>query len=386
MFRAADAPPIRVNGRIEEFDGLRGFLALGIFFHHAAVYQQYLRYGIWDFPPSRFYLYLGQLSLAMFFMMTGYLFYSYILKKKGRPNWSKIYFGRVFRLVPVYWLLVLLVLIGVGINTGWRLNVGHFTLAKQIARWSAGGLFLEVPINGYASTSRMTMFVTWTLQYEWVFCLSLLVLAIPARWRWSGIVVPPALLSLAILHEVLAPQSTKPWICAALLLAGMSIAGFRTLTPNLTLRKWQASLAFLVIVVLPVIPSRAVYRPLPVLILGVGFLLIVLGANPFGLLSSRPARRLGNISYGVYLLQGPVLAVAFASHRIRGIELGSPAGHFAVSTVAAIVLVVLATVAHRFIEKPGVELGHWLFSRELVFENPAPMAARRRLTGAVAGD
>lgn len=115
---------------------------------------------MWEFPPSHFYFYIGQFSLAMFFMMTGYLFYAYILKKKGRPSWSKIYWGRIFRLVPVYWLLVVIVLFGVGLQTGWHRNVGRFVLAKQIARWAAGGLFLEVPINGLWATSRMTMSVT----------------------------------------------------------------------------------------------------------------------------------------------------------------------------------------------------------------------------------
>ncbi len=36
LFRTADSPPIAEKSRIEEFDGLRGFLALSIFFHHTA--------------------------------------------------------------------------------------------------------------------------------------------------------------------------------------------------------------------------------------------------------------------------------------------------------------------------------------------------------------
>jgi peptidoglycan/LPS O-acetylase OafA/YrhL len=199
------------------------------------------------------------------------------------------------------------------------------------------------------------------LQIEWVFCLSLLVLAIPARWRWSGLLVPPGLLGLVILHEALAPRPTRLWLCAAMLLAGMSIAGFRTLVPNLRLTRWQASL-------------------------GTAFLLLVLGADPFGLFSSGPARRLGNISYGIYLLQGPVFAVAFANHRIRGIELGSPLGHFAVSTAGAIMLVILATFAHRVIEKPGVEFGRQLLLRESAIKDSVPFGVRPTLASTAAGD
>jgi peptidoglycan/LPS O-acetylase OafA/YrhL len=146
-----------------------------------------------------------------------------------------------------------------------------------------------------------------------------------------------------------------------MLLAGMSIAGFRTLVPNLRLTRWQASL-------------------------GTAFLLLVLGADPFGLFSSGPARRLGNISYGIYLLQGPVFAVAFANHRIRGIELGSPLGHFAVSTAGAIMLVILATFAHRVIEKPGVEFGRQLLLRESAIKDSVPFGVRPTLASTAAGD
>ena len=51
LFRAADSPPITASTRVESFDGLRGFLALSVFFHHSAVYQQYLHYGIWGNHP-----------------------------------------------------------------------------------------------------------------------------------------------------------------------------------------------------------------------------------------------------------------------------------------------------------------------------------------------
>ena len=52
VFRTADSPPIPTDNRIETLDGLRGFLALSVFFHHAAVYQQYLRYHVWCLPPQ----------------------------------------------------------------------------------------------------------------------------------------------------------------------------------------------------------------------------------------------------------------------------------------------------------------------------------------------
>jgi peptidoglycan/LPS O-acetylase OafA/YrhL len=372
LFRAADSPPIPVSGRIENFDGLRGFLALSVFFHHTAVYHQYLAHWIWAFPPSRFYSLLGGAGVSMFFMITGYLFYSQVLKAKGRPDWKKLYVGRIFRILPLYWFSVALVLIGVGIHTGWHLNVPRHTLLLQIARWSAGGVFEESWINAYVNTSRITLFVTWTLRYEWFFYVSLLALAIPARRRWSGLLLPPVLLaSVMIVGVIFSAKMERPLICVALFLVGMSTAALKTAKPQLRLHRNFTSVFVILLLVLTFVTCAEIYKPLPVLMLGAAFLLIGFGADLFGLLTSFPARRMGNISYGIYLLQGPVFAVFSANRSIRALDLWSPIGHFSVSLLEAIALVTLSTLTHRWIERPGIDLGRRLLSKRLPERPPA---------------
>jgi peptidoglycan/LPS O-acetylase OafA/YrhL len=122
LLRSADLPPTIVPARVQTIDGLRGFLALGVFFHHAAIYHQYLLTGDWALPPSRFYANLGQGGVSVFFMITGYLFWTQVLKAKGRLNLLKLYIGRTFRIVPLYLLLAFFVLLSVGFITGWHLN------------------------------------------------------------------------------------------------------------------------------------------------------------------------------------------------------------------------------------------------------------------------
>src|SRR5476651_103111 len=122
LLKWADTPPTTVPARVHTIDGLRGFLALGVVFHHAAIYHQYLQTGIWDLPPSRFYANLGEVGVAMFFMITGYLFWAQILKAQGRPNLTKLYVGRVFRIIPLYLLLVAAMLLIVGVLTQWHLR------------------------------------------------------------------------------------------------------------------------------------------------------------------------------------------------------------------------------------------------------------------------
>jgi peptidoglycan/LPS O-acetylase OafA/YrhL len=296
----------------------------------------------------------------MFFMITGYLFYSQLLRAKGRPDWSRLYIGRIARILPLYWFAAALILIGVGLYTGWHLHIPVLRLVGQVAKWSAGGAFQEAPVNGDIYTSQISAYVTWTLQYEWFFYLSLLVLAIPARSRWSGLLMPPVLLCLAILHEEIAAQPSKPWTCFSLFLVGMSAAAFTYAKPDLVVRGIMASLTVVGLLALPFVIFSVRYSALPVLVLGVGFLLIGSGADVFGILRTGPAKRLGNVSYGIYLLQGPVLAAGSAIETVRALDVWSPIGHWTVALLEAIVLVSLATCTHRFIERPGIDLGRRL--------------------------
>jgi peptidoglycan/LPS O-acetylase OafA/YrhL len=358
LFRAADSPPIPSNHRIDTLDGLRGFLALSVFFHHAAVYQQYLRYGFWDLPPDGFYSLSGQFGVSIFFMITGYLFYSQLLRAKGSPNWKRLYVGRVFRILPLYWFAIVLVLIGVGFHTSWRLHEAPAQLARELARWSAGGVFEESPINHYDQTRQIAADVTWTLGYEWRFYLALIALAIPARWRWSGLILPPVMLGVVFIHGLVG-HSSRNWMCTALFLMGMSIASFRETFPDFNFKGIPGSLLVAALFVWTFLNPPS----FPIIILGEAFLLIACGADLFGLLRWGPARRLGNISYGIYLLQGPVLALGASIAIVRDLDLRSPLGHWAVTLIEATALVSLATCTHIWIERPGIDLGRRLLSK-----------------------
>ncbi|HKU69337.1 MAG TPA: hypothetical protein VJQ51_00730, partial [Burkholderiales bacterium] len=54
-FAAIDARTPPSHDRYPAIDGLRGFLAFGVFGHHAVVTHEYITTGIWRAPPSGFY-------------------------------------------------------------------------------------------------------------------------------------------------------------------------------------------------------------------------------------------------------------------------------------------------------------------------------------------
>jgi peptidoglycan/LPS O-acetylase OafA/YrhL len=96
----------------------------------------------------------------------------------------------------------------------------------------------------------------------------------------------------------------------------------------------------------------------PILLLAVVFRCVSAGCSVFGLLTSRGATRLGNISYAVYLLQGLVLNAVFLP--ARALAVTSPAAHWALAGGVVLGLAGFAGVVHVVIERPAVALGQRL--------------------------
>ena len=359
-FATADKPPGRspASARVRTIDGLRGFLALGVMFHHGAIYHRYLRGGIWASPPSRLYDLLGGGGVALFFMITGYLFWGRLLDEGGRPDWARLFIGRLFRIAPVYLLAIAGMLVLVMMRSDWQLRVPPAAFARQVAPWLGLGLLKFTDVNGQVPTYTLLAGVTWSLHYEWLFYLLLPVMAVAAGpGRVRGMV---RLLAVAVAIPWilgLGPGDGRDRRCAALFLAGMVCAALdrRGWKPRVGDRWQSAGIVLLLLAVFRFCDGSM--APLAAVLLGCCFFLVASGCTLFGLLSLRVARRLGDISYGIYLLQGLVLAWLFGHSSVRAFALSSPGRHWAVVLLAAVILVGLTAAVHRWIERPGIALG-----------------------------
>jgi peptidoglycan/LPS O-acetylase OafA/YrhL len=360
----ADTPPKAVPARVRTMDGLRGFLALGVVFHHAAVYHQYLQTGRWHLPPTRFYADLGQIGVAMFFMVTGYLFWTQMLKAEGKLNLPKLYLGRIFRIVPLYLFLVVVVLLIVCVLTQWRLREPPLALVKHVSIWLAGGVLMGGDVNGYTGTGLISAYVTWSLQYEWMFYASLLVTSFVARKSILGAVLPVAGLLVAAPLLQFHPN-TIPLAAALMFCVGMTTASAKSVfaAKPIKIPQWALSTGVIGCLALVLLLCDDVYSTLPILMLGVAFALVVFDATVFGLLLTRPAKRLGDISYSIYLLQGPVLFLLFAPPSVRSLVTESAWVHWTVVMLAMLALVMLSTITHALIERPGIQAGQWMWAK-----------------------
>jgi len=157
--------------------GLRSLLSLSVFFHHAVIFYFYFRKGEWGVPPSNFYTLLGQVPVAIFFSITGFLFWQKLLHSNGQIHFAKFILSRIKRIAPAYWFVSLLIVLTIGFMSQFKLQVVLYLLIKEIALFILGIGLIEVPKINDINPGLIGAGIFWTLRYEWKFYLFLPLIA-----------------------------------------------------------------------------------------------------------------------------------------------------------------------------------------------------------------
>jgi len=344
------APPSK--GRYASIDGLRGYLAFFVFLHHASIWYFYLRTGQWKYPPSNLYTHFGRSSVALFFMITGFLFWSKLIDGQEKPiDWTRLFISRVLRLTPLYLFAIALMCLAVACISNFVLNEPAMRLLKGLMRWGSFTILGDPDLNEVQHTS-IILPVTWSLHYEWLFYLSLPVFALFFRVRppWSYI----ALSFLAIFGAILAGKPSPSLMSA---FTGGIIAAF--LVRSMFVRSLAilniSSFIAVVCIALVVFGSQPDFSPVPLILLSVAFAIIACGNTLFGLLTNSISRTLGEISYSIYLLHTIMLFVAF--NFIIGLENAASLSAFEYWIVIAgcsPLLILMCFVTFRLVEAPSM--------------------------------
>lgn len=340
-------------------DGLRGILAFSVFLHHSVIWYYFLRTDTWKFPPSRVYSHFGPSSVAMFFMITAFLFYSKLLDARSKGmDWGKLYLGRVRRIMPLYIFVVLIVFIIVGILSGFALRTGISHIMAQLIKWI---FFIEADVNSVPGTKRIVSGVVWSLAYEWLFYCSLaLVGRMVYRIRTSATtLIISGLFFLLFLAIVLVYYLDEEPLRRIYPFAGGIAAAYlvkKDFVKKYCSGKWASLVILALIAVIFLYPDLG--HPVPFISICLVFIMIAAGNDVFGLLSNRLTRYLGMVSYSLYLLHGLVLFVCF--RLIIGLEKAgsfSPEEHWITIGVCGLLLVPLCTLTYYCIEKAALSKG-----------------------------
>lgn len=379
-FPAGESKPA---ARIAELDGIRGIAILMVLIWHLVAL------GVPIDPSSRlfrvvFYLRICWSGVDLFFVLSGFLIGGILLDARGSPNFFKTFYARrAARILPLYFLGLVLFQCVVALHAR-----GHFpNMGYLVADGAPGWVYWIFGQNIWSAVTGSWgphwLGVTWSLAVEEQFyiLLPLLVYFVPPRafgWVIGALVCAAPLLRSVLFYAYEHGPYATCWLMPCRLDAlGLGVLG------ALLLRSEKGA-AFLrrnyyLVVVLFLVSASGVYF-LDTRGQGIGtfhmatwghtclalmfWTILMTGVmRPSGvtarILRFRPLCRMGIIAYGLYLIHYPLQVWLhlwwFGSPpNIMGLER-------AVLTFVSFVLVVLlAELSWRFLEKPIVRLGHRL--------------------------
>lgn len=371
--------------KLAALEGLRGVLAFSVVMHHAYCWYFFTQNGVWSTGDSVIFARLADFGVIQFFYLSGFLFWRKLMKT-GHIPMARFYLSRFVRIGPVYYCCVgAAILLGL-LVTGFKLQVTPETLASSLLPWILFSLGGQSAVN-HADIARITCGVTWTLALEWLFYLSLPFLGWFARNARRLIFYALTFGLLFLLSRYLRAGTTDETSLhsASSILAEYSkfmLVGFgggiliAALEPRLRnrfermlpWRNWILLGLYLAYLLIPGIANLG-----QVLVLA-GFALVALGADLFGVLTSRAVRLLGVISYPMYLVHG---IVYYSAMRLRGgLHAVSLPSYVADTTVCVAVILLLATLVHLVLERPTMRLSEDIARRAL---GPQAIAPEKRL-------
>lgn len=293
--------------RFGAIDGLRGYLSIFVFFHHYYIFYYWRTMGVWVHPSVNYINNLGLVSVCIFFMITGFLFVNKI--SSPAVNWRKLYLSRFFRIVPLYFFVIVVTVFYSFIITGFELNVSFNTLMKEAFKWF---LFIGDEINGYADSRRVTAGVTWTLKYEWLFYFSLPFLFFVIKNRFAVIIVSLGCIIFTVVNiHILSLFEGRFFI---FFLYGAVASYFYKNAKDkfkLFFTSQKCSMVSMLCILYLLFSGREIFSVDMSLVSFVFFVFIVFGNNLFGVLDHRSSKILGEISYSIYLLHGIVIFTIF---------------------------------------------------------------------------
>ena len=337
-----------IQARFETLDGLRGFLALSVFMYHAQLHHHLSQTGQWvGEGASPLFHFAAGVGVSLFFMITGFLFWTKVISSEGNFNAGAFFRSRVNRLVPLYFFHVVALVVVVFVVRDFEIWDGPVKLARSILTWLAFGILGQPDINQVERTWIIDAGVVWTLAYEWAFYVALPLMAV--FWRGRSFIF---LVVLIFAYGYFFPKIGS----ISLFAYGMCAAYIVNKYNTNHFKHWGYGVVAVAAIVLSYLCNVSQFQgsgPLERFLMFIFFVLVVFGNTLFGLLVAASTKLLGVISYSLYLLQGVVMFVV-----IRIVDLYYPIQSMSddvfyfVIFISGSALVLVSSITYRFVEHP----------------------------------
>jgi peptidoglycan/LPS O-acetylase OafA/YrhL len=376
----------------QELEGLRGLASLWVVLGHICILASF-HFPILSDPA---------IGVDLFILLSGYLMAKNYVERKEKEPWTstatfkKFWLRRFFRIAPLYYMLLIIV-IGFGNYFGEARDViGHFYSETQTnsSRYSDSS-FLNVFTHvtflfGFLPKfSFNTVLPDWSigLEMQFYFLFPFIMLAVMklgfARACYTVIILCAIAKYLFPNYFAAFPMPSMILIKLHLFIAGMFIA-------EAIRRKnvWYVIFAL-------VTAFGSMYMPNEVkkyhLIAQFGMILMMAailwprheGSTwtnvlrlPRWMLTNKVSVYMGDVSYSVYLLHLLIVlpVVAFLLANTQFSELSPIMRFIAASAIIIPLTYGVAALLYKFIEKPGIRLGKYIISRSDA-KNRSPVVA-----------
>lgn len=337
-------------------DGLRGMAALMVATYHAALCCTWLHTGRWGEAESPILQLFGPGGVTIFFMLTGYLFWSKARARNGKMNVWKLWRGRLYRIAPLYLFSLLLVLIIAAAQTGGHwLNLDNW---KPLLRLLALGA-LNWHNIGPVNLGDYNAGVVWTLWYEWGFYLILPGIAWLAVGRkiFGGAPLAYVLTFICLGFNF----NVQPGLFFILGMLCPVLLENQLLRSQLR-RPVAAAAALTLTVLLCVVSHKYLFTQVPSISLAGSifpvFIVVAAGNSFFGLLVHPAIRCLGAVSFSLYLLHGIMFLLCFRILKSAGLTDLPDLAYWLIIMSVAIATTLICAATYRWIEFPFLSTSH----------------------------
>ena len=338
-------------------DGLRGVLAIGVMCHHSFTAMVYFRSGEWKWSNSPVLNHLGDSTVGIFFLITSFLFTHKVCRED--VNWVGLYRARFARLAPLYFVVVLYVLIAAFVLSDWSINEPLQSLISEALQWLSFVVFGRPNVNGLTDTWHLIAGVNWSLAYEWQFYL-FAVPTIHLIYRFAGsrglLIAATAVLCVCRLYAAVHNPAPGRTLYYSYFAAGCIVALIASHPQVSALLKSKPIRTVSASAILALGFYKNDNGTAQIVLATSFFLAIVSNFSLFGILRSRPAIWLGDISYGVYLIHGAVLFWAYRSASAETLSSQSVPSLVALTCSLGMVVISAASLSYLFIELPAMSM------------------------------
>jgi peptidoglycan/LPS O-acetylase OafA/YrhL len=359
--------------RFEFIDALRGIAAFSVLLLHVAFFHsKIVRVPRWAGPVVQ----NGGMGVTLFFVVSAFCLCLTMRKHNNETNSTlKFYLRRIFRIVPLFYLVLLI-----------RLPIGGSYDVIDVLR----NVFFI--FNFFPGKEDGIVWASWTLGVEMAFYLLFPIIFLFANnFRKSLVFLG---ITLAISAGFTAGiQNINPPILKdsfyyhsffrVLPIFAIGIVTYFTYEEFIRGKKLSRLFAFILLSVavsayfiLWIKNMHALANGVVMRSLVCSVFLLGLSISPLGIIVNIVSRFLGKISYSFYLFH-PIIVYFLKPvyQKIYNIELSVSLQYGLCLLLAVVPLTVIAYLSFRFIEQPGMRLGNILIKRISPINPPSSLAS-----------